>query len=304
MKNFVLIGVAGYIAPKHLAAIKETGNHLLAALDKHDAVGVLDNYFPDCEFFTEFERFDRHCEKLKRQGTPIDFVVVCSPNYLHDAHIRFGLRIGADVICEKPVVLNPWNIDALAEIEKETGKKVFTILQLRGHPEMIRLKKLADGNFTGKKYNVRLNYISTRGNWYQNSWKGVIEKSGGVATNIGVHFFDLLIWIFGEVIHSAVYQHDPKTATGKLEFEKAVVVWKLSIDPEQLPEALQKEGRKVYRSLVIDSETIDFSEGLENLHLKNYTEILAGGGISLLENKPVIGLLHQIRNFKTGSEGA
>ena len=199
MKNFVIIGAAGYIAPKHLKAIKDTGNNLLAALDKHDSVGILDTYFPNADFFTEFERFDRHCEKLRRNGTPIDYVSVCSPNYLHDSHCRFGLRIGADVICEKPVVLNPWNVDALMEIEKETKHKVYSILQLRLHPAIISLREKILNRPPGKKYKVDLKYITARGNWYHSSWKGDIHKSGGIATNIGIHFFDILLWMFGDV---------------------------------------------------------------------------------------------------------
>ncbi len=207
MKNFVLVGAGGYIAPRHMKAIKDTGNNLLAALDRHDSVGIMDSYFPEADFFTEFERFDRHVEKLKRQGIHTDYVSVCSPNYLHDAHIRFGLRIGADVICEKPVVLNPWNIDALMEIEKETGRNVYTILQLRLHPAIIALREKIKNGPADKKYNVKLNYITSRGHWYHTSWKGDIYKSGGIATNIGVHFFDMLIWIFGDVKENKVQQH-------------------------------------------------------------------------------------------------
>jgi len=223
MKNFALIGAGGYIAPRHMKAIKDTGNNLVAALDKNDSVGILDSYFPDADFFTEFERFDRHLEKLKRQGKKIDYVSVCSPNYLHDAHIRFGLRIGADVICEKPIVLNPWNIDALEEIEKETGGRVFTILQLRLHPAIIALKQKIDAAPPGKKYTVDLKYITSRGHWYHTSWKGDITKSGGIATNIGVHFFDMLMWVFGEAKENNVTQHTTTTASGKLELDKATV---------------------------------------------------------------------------------
>ena len=236
MKNFALIGAGGYIAPRHMKAIKDTGNNLIAALDKNDSVGILDSYFPDADFFTEFERFDRHLEKLKRQGKKIDFVSVCSPNYLHDAHIRFGLRIGANVICEKPVVLNPWNVDALEEIEKETGNHVFTILQLRLHPAIIVLKeKIAANTLSSTKHHVNLQYITSRGNWYHTSWKGDVTKSGGIATNIGVHFFDMLIWIFGDVKENKVAQHTKTTAAGYLELEKATVNWMLSIDVNTLP---------------------------------------------------------------------
>jgi UDP-N-acetyl-2-amino-2-deoxyglucuronate dehydrogenase len=230
MKNFSLIGAGGYIAPRHMKAIKDTGNNLLAAIDKHDSVGILDSYFPDADFFTEFERFDRHVEKLRRQGTKIDYVSVCSPNYLHDAHIRFGLRIGANVICEKPVVLNPWNIEALMDIEKETGGAVFTILQLRLHPAIIALKEKIAAAPADKKHTVNLQYITSRGHWYHTSWKGDIEKSGGIATNIGVHFFDMLIWIFGDVKSNTVTENTAQTASGQLELEKANVNWMLSID--------------------------------------------------------------------------
>lgn len=223
MKNFALIGAGGYIAPRHMRAIKDTGNNLLAALDKHDSVGILDSYFPEADFFTEFERFDRHVEKLKRQGVKTDYVSVCSPNYLHDSHIRFGLRIGANVICEKPVVLNPWNIDALMEIEKETGNHVFVILQLRLHPAIIELKKKIDSLPPGKKHLIELTYITSRGHWYNTSWKGDIQKSGGIATNIGVHFFDMLMWIFGDVVENKVKAHTRQFASGHLELEKASV---------------------------------------------------------------------------------
>src|SRR5687768_8395214 len=236
MKNFVLIGAGGYIAPRHMRAIRDTGNNLLAALDKHDSVGILDSYFPDADFFIEFERFDRHIEKLKRQGTHIDYVTVCSPNYLHDAHIRFGLRIGADVICEKPVVLNPWNLDALMEIEKETGRHVYTILQLRLHPSVISMREKIKNGPADKKYKVDLRYITSRGHWYHTSWKGDISKSGGIATNIGVHFFDMLLWLFGPVLENTVARHDPTTAAGTLELEKASVSWFLSIDANNLPD--------------------------------------------------------------------
>ncbi|MEO5650946.1 MAG: Gfo/Idh/MocA family oxidoreductase, partial [Ginsengibacter sp.] len=225
MKNFVLIGAGGYIAPRHLRAIKDTCNNLIAALDKSDSVGILDSYFPEADFFTEFERFDRHIEKLKRQGIKIDYVSVCSPNYLHDAHIRFGLRVGATVICEKPVVLNPWNIDALMEIEKETGNQVFTILQLRLHPAIKALKEKIDLLPPGKKHEIELTYITSRGHWYNASWKGYIQKSGGIATNIGVHFFDMLMWIFGEVQENKVTSHSYQSASGHLELEKASVNW-------------------------------------------------------------------------------
>jgi UDP-N-acetyl-2-amino-2-deoxyglucuronate dehydrogenase len=255
MKNFALIGAGGYIAPRHMKAIKDTGNRLIAALDKNDSVGILDSYFPEADFFTEFERFDRHIEKQKRKGIKTDFVSVCSPNYLHDSHIRFGLRIGANVICEKPVVLNPWNIDALAEIEKETGNKIYTILQLRLHPAIITLKEKIAAEPAGKKHHVDLDYITSRGHWYYASWKGDIQKSGGIATNIGVHFFDMLMWIFGNVKENLVTEHSPSTASGVLELENASVKWRLSIDANQLPDEVKAAGKRTYRTLNIDGES-------------------------------------------------
>lgn len=299
MKNFALIGAAGYVAPRHMQAIKETGNNLVAALDKHDSVGILDNFFPEADFFTEFERFDRHLEKLKRQGSRIDYLSVCSPNYLHDAHIRFGLRIGANVICEKPLVLNPWNIDALAEIEKETGKKVFTILQLRLHPAIVKLKEKIDSAPAGKKYKVDLKYITARGHWYNSSWKGDIQKSGGITSNIGIHFFDMLLWIFGGMKESNVVLHNKTTATGVLELEKACINWMLSIEARSLPEKAKMTGLHTYRVLTIDGEPVEFSDGFQELHTKSYQEIEAGRGFGINENRAAIELVHQIRSCFT-----
>jgi UDP-N-acetyl-2-amino-2-deoxyglucuronate dehydrogenase len=298
MKNFVLIGAGGYIAPRHMKAVKDTGNNLLAALDKHDSVGILDSYFPNADFFTEFERFDRHIEKLKRQKINIDYVSVCSPNYLHDAHMRFGLRIGADVICEKPLVLNPWNIDALVEIEKETGRRVNTILQLRLHPVIIALREKILNGPADKKYAVNLRYITSRGHWYHTSWKGDLQKSGGIATNIGVHFFDMLLWIFGDVKYNIVHEHGRETASGKLELERATIEWFLSIDVGTLSEEARKQGKRTFRSLTIDGEELEFSEGFTELHTRSYESILDGKGFSLEENMKVISLVHDIRNKK------
>ena len=283
-----------------MKAIKDTGNNLLAAVDKHDSVGIMDSYFPDAEFFTEFERFDRHVEKLKRNGTKIDYVSVCSPNYLHDAHIRFGLRIGADVICEKPIVLNPWNIDALLEIEEETGKNVYSILQLRLHPSIITLRKKISEAPKKKTFDVKLTYIASRGHWYHASWKGNIEKSGGIATNIGVHFFDMLQWLFGEVQQSMVTYHTTENASGQLTFEKANVEWSLSIDANRLPTAVTDVGKRTFRALVIDGEEFEFSDGFTELHTRSYEAILNGNGFPLIETKNAIELVHQIRNFKIG----
>lgn len=298
MKNFALIGAGGYIAPRHMRAIKETGNNLIAALDKNDSVGILDSYFPEADFFTEFERFDRHLEKLKRKGIKIDYLSVCSPNYLHDSHIRFGLRIGATVICEKPVVLNPWNIDALAEIEKETGNKIYTILQLRLHPAIMALKEKIVHEPKNVKHRITLNYITSRGHWYFASWKGDIQKSGGIATNIGVHFFDMLMWIFGDVKEIDVTQHSRDTASGTLELENASVKWNLSINPNALPEAVKAAGKRTYRVLNIDGEPIEFSDGFTELHTKSYDQILSGNGFPLMETRRSIELVHRIRNFK------
>jgi UDP-N-acetyl-2-amino-2-deoxyglucuronate dehydrogenase len=299
MKNFALIGAGGYIAPRHMRAIKDTGNNLLAALDKHDSVGILDSYFPEANFFTEFERFDRHLEKLKRQEIRTDYVSVCSPNYLHDSHIRFGLRIGADVICEKPIVLNPWNIDALLEIEKETGKNIYTILQLRLHPAMIALKEKIDAAPSNKRYAITLQYITSRGNWYHTSWKGDIQKSGGIATNIGVHFFDMLMWIFGAVQENNVIQHDADTAKGNLILEKANINWMLSIDANALPPAVKAAGKRTYRILSIDGDEFEFSEGFTELHTRSYEEIIKGNGYRIGETKAAIQVVHDIRNKRS-----
>jgi UDP-N-acetyl-2-amino-2-deoxyglucuronate dehydrogenase len=298
MKNFALIGAAGFIAPRHMKAIKETGNNLVAALDKHDNVGILDSYFPNADFFTEFERFDRHLDKLKRKGDKIDYISICSPNYLHDSHIRYALRYGADAICEKPLVLNPWNLDALAEIEKETGRKLYTILQLRLHPSIIALREKIKNGPKDKIYDVTLTYITSRGNWYHSSWKGDISKSGGVATNIGIHFFDMLIWIFGDVKNSEVKQLTTDTAAGHLELEQARVNWMLSIDYNQIPEDVRLKGKRTFRSLTMENEQIEFSDGFTDLHTKSYEEILQGNGFGLQEAEASIAMVHQIRNLE------
>jgi UDP-N-acetyl-2-amino-2-deoxyglucuronate dehydrogenase len=296
MHTFALIGAAGFIAPRHLKAIKDTGNQLVTAFDKFDSVGVMDSFFPDADFFTEFERFDRHIDKLHRSGKSIDFVSICSPNYLHDAHIRFGLRNGANVICEKPLVLNPWNIDGLAEIEKETGKQVNNILQLRLHPSIIALKKRVENGPTDKIYELDLAYITSRGKWYNISWKGDPAKSGGIATNIGVHFFDMLTWIFGPVTLNRVHVREENTAAGYLELEKARVRWFLSTDYDALPEVVKFANKRTYRSLKLESEEIEFSDGFTDLHTKSYEHILAGKGFGLSEAYPSIGIVHHIRN--------
>ncbi|MEZ5012262.1 MAG: Gfo/Idh/MocA family oxidoreductase [Bacteroidales bacterium] len=297
-KNFGLIGVAGYIAVRHLSAIKETGNRLLASLDPFDSVGLIDSYFPESDFFVEFERFDRHFEKLKRTGTSIDFVSICSPNYLHDSHIRFALRHQADAICEKPIVLNPWNIEALQQIERETGRRVFTVLQLRLHPSIIALRKKYEATGDRVIHDVDLTYITARGNWYQFSWKGDIHKSGGVATNIGIHFFDMLTWIFGGVKSNTVHLSEPGKAGGYLELERARVRWFLSVDAADLPAAAREKGQRTYRSVKVENEEIEFSGGFADLHTETYRDILSGGGFGLADARTSVEIVHKIRNSK------
>jgi len=299
-KNFAIIGCAGYVAPRHLKAIRDTGNHLVAAVDPHDSVGVLDQYFDNVSFFTEFERFDRHIEKLRRKGDEnrIHYVSICSPNYLHDAHVRFALRIGADAICEKPVVIKPWNIDALTEIEKETGHKAFTVLQLRHHKSIIELREKLKADKSDKKHDIMLTYITPRGPWYHYSWKGKLEQSGGLATNIGIHFFDLLIWLFGPVVNKEVHVTNTTRIGGYLELEKARVRWLLSIDKNDLPEQAKAEGKTTYRSLTMDGDEIEFSGGFTDLHTVVYQEILNGGGFGLADARPSVELVHTVRESK------
>jgi UDP-N-acetyl-2-amino-2-deoxyglucuronate dehydrogenase len=296
-KNFAMTGVAGYVAPRHLKAIKETGNRLIAAVDPNDSVGVLDGYFKDVRFFTEFERFDRHVEKLRRQKEDerIHYVSICSPNYLHDAHARFALRVGADVICEKPVVLNPWNIDALQELEEESGHRVFTVLQLRVHPALVALREKLRMEKSTRQKEIRLTYITTRGPWYLVSWKGQADRSGGLATNIGIHFFDLLIWLFGSVVGSEVHIANPLKTAGFLELKNARVKWFLSIDDADLPASVKEKGKPTYRSITIDGEEVEFSEGFTDLHTIIYRETLAGRGFGLQEALPSVTLAHDIR---------
>lgn len=297
-RNFAVIGVGGYIAPRHLKAIRDTGNRLVAAVDKSDSVGILDSYSFEVAFFTEFERFDRFVEKLRRAGDDqrIHYVSICSPNYLHDAHIRFALRIGADAICEKPLVLNPWNLDALLELEQETGSRVYNILQLRVHPAIIALRDRIRADDSGEKFEVDLTYITSRGNWYFNSWKGDSSKSGGVATNIGVHFFDMLMWIFGPVAHHEVHLADDRRMAGFLELEKARVRWFLSLDSNDLPETARTAGKTTFRSLTFNGEEFEFSEGFTDLHTEVYRNILNGAGFGLEEARPAINLVYALRN--------
>lgn len=297
MKNFALIGAAGYIAPRHMKAIKETGNKLVAALDPNDSVGIIDSYFPEADFFTEFERFDRHLDKLRRANhdKKVDFVSICSPNYLHDSHMRFALRSGADAICEKPLVLNPWNIDGLLEIEKDTGRKVNTILQLRLHPSIIALRDKVRSETRESKYDVDLTYITSRGHWYLQSWKGDVKKSGGIATNIGVHFYDMLHFVFGALQENVVHYSSDTKAGGYLEYEKARVRWFLSIDVNDVPKAQLDAGQRTYRSITVGGEEIEFSDGFTDLHTRSYQEILAGRGFGLEENRVAIETVSRIR---------
>ena len=297
-KNFGIIGVAGYIAVRHLHAIKETGNNLLASLDKFDSVGRIDSYFPESDFFVEFERFDRHFDKLKRTGTKIDYVSICSPNYLHDSHIRFALRHQAEAICEKPIVLNPWNVDALQEIENETGHKIYTVLQLRLHPKILELREKIRNGPKGKVYDIDMTYVTSRGNWYSISWKGDIQKSGGVATNIGIHFFDMLSWIYGDTRKNIVHISEPHKAAGYLELENARVRWFLSLDYNDIPRTCKETGKRTYRSITVNGEEIEFSEGFADLHTETYKEILAGRGFGLKEAHQSVETAYTIRNSK------
>ncbi len=304
VNNFAVIGVAGYIAGRHLKAIKDTGNTMVAALDRFDSVGIIDNFFPESDFFVEFERFDRHIDKLRRQGNKIDYVSICSPNYLHDSHIRFSLRNDADAICEKPMVLNPGNIDGLVQFEKETGRKVYNILQLRYHPAIINLKDKVNKAAKDKIFDIDLAYITSRGNWYHFSWKGDIQKSGGIATNIGVHFFDMLTWIFGAPLKNIVQVQLADKAAGYLELERARVRWFLSVDYNDLDSGIKESGKRTYRSIRLNGEEIEFSDGFAELHTKIYEEILKGNGFGIEESRKSIEVVHKIRYAKpVGKKG-
>lgn len=296
-KNFAITGVGGYVAPRHLKAIQDTGNRLVAAVDPNDSVGILDSYSYNVKFFTEFERFDRHIEKLRRgpEENRVHFVSVCSPNYLHDAHVRFALRVGADAICEKPLVLNPWNIDALQELEDEFGQRIYTVLQLRVHPSLIALKEKIQKEKRDAKHEVVLTYITSRGPWYLVSWKGQLERSGGLATNIGIHFFDLLIWLFGDVQSNEVHIGGPLKTAGFLELERANVRWYLSIDRDDLPSEVAAKNQTTFRSITIDGHEIEFSGGFTDLHTEIYRAVLAGRGFGLEDARPSIALAHDIR---------
>lgn len=296
MKNFALIGVGGYVAPRHLKAIKETGNRLVSAYDKSDSVGIMDSYFPEAAFFTEQELFDRHNSLLKSRGEALDFVSVCTPNYLHDAHTRYGLRLGADVICEKPVVLNPWNIDGLERVEQETSHRAYTILQLRLHPSVVALRNKILNGPADKTYDIDLTYITSRGNWYYASWKGDIHKSGGVATNIGVHFYDMLSWIFGNVTKNIVHIASHDRVAGYLELQRARVRYFLSINSDTLPPEALQQGKRTFRAIYVDGEEFEFSDGFTELHTKSYEEILSGHGFRIGEARECIQTIHDIRN--------
>lgn len=296
MKKFGLTGVAGYIAPRHLKAIKDTGSDLVAVLDPHDSVGIMDQYFPKANYFQDFERFERHLEKMRHLNDGIDYLSICSPNHLHDAHIRLALREGANAICEKPMVLNPWNLDLLEELEGKSGKKIYSVLQLRKHQSIIDFKN--DLKLDGQKKDVQLTYITSRGNWYKYSWKGNATKSGGVATNIGIHFFDMLIWLFGSVVNSEVYLTQEDRTSGFIELQNANVKWFLSIDENDLPESAKLKSKKTYRSILIDDKEFEFSEGFTELHTEVYKATLAGEGFGITDVRPSIELAYNIRNSK------
>ena len=300
MSDFVLIGAAGYIASRHMKAIKETGHRLVAALDPNDSVGIIDSYFPEADFFVEFERFDRHIDLLRRRGEPVDYVSICSPNYLHDAHIRFALRSGAHAICEKPLVLNPWNVDALAELEAENGHHVYCVLQLRLHPSLIELKRAIDAA-GDRRHEVDITYITSRGHWYNRSWKGDEEKSGGIATNIGVHFFDMLAWIFGPVEENRVHVRRADCAAGALRLARANVRWFLSVNSEHLPDGAKARGQRTYRSITVDEREVEFSDGFTDLHTDSYRHILAGQGFGLADAKTAVSIVQVIRTAELSS---
>ena len=299
MKHFAMIGAAGYIAPRHMKAIKDTGNKLFAALDKNDSVGVIDSYFPDADFFVEYERFDRHIDLLKRRGIQIDYVSIASPNYLHDSHIRFALRQGAHAICEKPLVLNPHNIDALKVVQEETGKQVFNILQLRLHPSIIALKEFVAVEVVknpNKVFDVDLTYLTSRGYWYFTSWKGDDHKSGGIATNIGVHFYDMLGWVFGDIKKNEAHLKQSDASAGFLEFKHAKVRWFLSVNYDYIPGNIKESGKRTYRSITVDGNEMEFSEGFTDLHTESYKQILSGNGFGLEEARKSIKIVSDIRN--------
>ena len=299
MKNFALIGVAGYIAPRHLKAIQETGNRLVAAVDPNDAVGILDRYSYEIRYFREIERFDRHVDKLRRgpEADRIDWISICSPNYLHDSHIRLALRNGANALCEKPIVINPWNLDALQQLEIETGRRVFTVLQLRVHPQLVALREQLRARTAPRRVQVSLVYVTSRGPWYQVSWKGSEEKSGGIGTNIGVHLFDLLIWLFGKPRRSTLSVKEGSRMGGELELEQADVRWFLSTDRRDLPDEPRAQGKTTYRQITIDESPVEFSEGFADLHTDVYRRTLQGQGFGIEDARPSIELVSRLRSL-------
>lgn len=303
-RTFGLIGAAGYVAPRHMAAIRDTGNELVAAIDRNDSVGIIDSYFPNADYFTEFERFDRHVDLLRRNEKAIEYMAICSPNYLHDSHMRFALRSGANAICEKPIVLNPWNIDGLMEIEKDTGCKINTILQLRLHDSVNELRDRVRSSPSNTKYDVDLTYITSRGKWYYTSWKGDDSKSGGIATNIGVHFYDMLHYVFGDLQDNVLHYKSASTAGGYLEYEKARVRWFLSIDADNLPIAAREKGMTTFRNITIGDEDFEFSGGFTDLHKKSYQEILKGNGFGVEDNRVAIETVSEIRNQAANSNAS
>lgn len=304
MKRFALVGAAGYIAPRHMKAIRDTGNELVAAMDVNDSVGILDSHFPDAQFFTEFEQFDAFVDAERRRGKPLDFVSIASPNYLHDAHMRFALRAGADAICEKPLVLNPEDIDGLLALERDTGRRINTILQLRLHPAILVLRDRMAALPAGKKVDVDLTYITSRGNWYLKSWKGLAEKSGGIATNIGVHFFDMLHFVYGALRENIVHLNTPTKAAGFLEYDRARVRWFLSLDVDDVPVVERAKGKRTYRAVIADGEDIEFSDGFTELHTRIYKEVLAGRGFGVDENRVAIQTVAQIRTAPIAPRGS
>lgn len=302
-KGFALVGAAGFVAPRHMKAIRDTGNQLLAAVDPHDSVGILDSYFPDARFFTEIERFDRFLDKNRRRNCelPVDYVSICSPNYLHDAHVRLALRSGATAICEKPLVINPWNLDQLVELEQDHPGNVRSVLQLRYHPAVQALREKIQSEHESNRPQISLTYVTRRGAWYQSSWKGSIEQSGGVAMNIGIHFFDLLIWLFGDVKQNNVHLSESDKLSGTLEFERATASWYLSIDADDLPQEVREKNGHAYRSLAIDGEELDLSAGFNDLHTSVYRDIIDGGGFGIEDARPAIDLVYQIRKSEVAS---
>lgn len=302
MFNFSLIGASGYIAPRHMKAIKDTGNNLIACYDINDSVGIIDSYFPEAKFFTEFERFDRHIEKLKFDNNEyVDFTSICSPNYLHDAHIRFALRSGSNAICEKPLVLNPWNLDKLIRNEEIYNKKVYTVLQLREHKAIKKLKN--DCINLNQKIKIELTYITSRGNWYHNSWKGNLEKSGGIVSNIGVHFFDMLLWIFGDIDENILHHLDNQSASGFLSLKNADISWFLSTDKNHLPTHIKKSDQRTFRSIKIENEEFEFSQGFTDLHTQVYKSILNNNGYGIQDAYNSIKLVSEIRTKKNSKKG-